>query len=56
MTSRRDWLYRPVLEGILKAESLLDGSVDLAFISELNESLDVRNENSIRAREAMERK
>lgn len=47
-------VFRPVLRGMLKAESLLDGSVDLAFIALLNEALDVEQENSIRVRQAEE--
>lgn len=40
---------RPVLRGMLRSESLVDGSVDLAFIALLNEALDVEQENSYRA-------
>lgn len=48
MVEEEDWLLRPVLRGMLKAESLLDGSVDLDFIAILNEALDVEAENSYR--------
>lgn len=41
---------RPVLRGLLKAESLLDPSIDLAFIALLNEALDVEQENIHRTR------
>lgn len=41
---------RPVLRGLVKAESLLDGTVDLAFIALLNEALDVEQENTHRTR------
>lgn len=40
---------RPVLRGMLRAESLMNGDVDLAFIGLLNEALDVEQENSYRA-------
>lgn len=48
----RDWLFRPVLRGCLKAESLIDGTVDLAFVALLNEALDVQDENEARFKEA----
>lgn len=49
MAEDEDWLLRPVLRGLMKAESLLDPSVDLAFIALLNEALDVEQENTYRA-------
>lgn len=52
MALQEDWLFRPVLRGLIKAESLIDGSVDMAFIALLNEALDVEQENTIRARKA----
>jgi hypothetical protein len=42
-------LFRPVLRGILRAESLVDGSVDLAYVMLLNEAIDVEQENDRRA-------
>lgn len=39
---------RPVLRGMLKAESLLDGTVDLEFVALLNEAIDVEAENTHR--------
>jgi hypothetical protein len=47
-----DWLLRPVLEGCIKYESLLDGSVSLADVMLLNDALDIKIENEIRFREA----
>ncbi len=41
---------RPVLRGMVRFESLKDGSVDLADLALLNEALDVEAENSYRAR------
>lgn len=49
MVEQEDWLLRPVMRGMLKAESLLDGTVDLSFIALLNEALDVEAENAYRA-------
>jgi hypothetical protein len=50
MAESEDWLFRPVIRGMLKAESLIDGSVDLEFIALLNEVIDVEQENQYRAR------
>ena len=47
-----DWLLRPVLRGCLKAESLVDGSVDLEYVALINDALDVQDENEARFREA----
>lgn len=52
MMDEEDWLFRPVVRGVLKAESLLDGSVDLAFVALLNEALDVEQENNYRRERA----
>lgn len=45
-------LLRPVMRGMLRAESLVDGSVDLAYVMLLNEAIDVEYENDRRARVA----
>jgi hypothetical protein len=50
MSSGDDFLWRPVLNGLMRAESLKDGSVDLYDIAEANEALDVREENIRRER------
>lgn len=50
MVEEEDWLFRPVVRGVLKAESLIDGTVDLAFVALLNEALDVETENQARYR------
>lgn len=47
---------RPVLRGLLRYESLKDGSVDLADIALLNDALDVQIENDARVAEARKRK
>lgn len=49
MIENEDWLFRPVLRGMLKAESLMDGTVDLAYLALINEAIDVEAENMARA-------
>lgn len=44
---------RPVLRGLIKGESLLDGSVDLNYVALLNEALDVEAENRHRLEKAV---
>ncbi|WP_413207760.1 DUF6889 family protein [Rhodospirillum sp. A1_3_36] len=51
MATGEDWLYRPVLAGCCRVESLFDGSLTLADVADLNEALDVRDENERRGRE-----
>ena len=46
MSSERDWLLRPVARGFCKYESLIDGTLSLEHISEMNEAIDVMDENS----------
>lgn len=52
---KRDWLYAPVLAGMCRAESLKDGTLDLADIAEMNDMLAIRAENQFRANEASAR-
>lgn len=47
---------RPVLRGMCKFESLLDGTLDLNAIADLNEAIDVEEENTRRVRRAQEGK
>lgn len=47
--AREEWLLRPVLEGLCKYESLIDGTLDIDDVARLNEALDVRAENQRRA-------
>lgn len=47
-----DWLLRPVLRGLCKYESLIDGTLTLADVALLNDALDVQEENEMRYREA----
>lgn len=50
MLSAEDFIFRPVLRGVIRAESLVDGTVDLAFVMVCNDALDVQDENDRRAR------
>jgi hypothetical protein len=47
-----NFLARPVLNGLCKYESLIDGTLGLDDLAEMNEWLDVRDENDARAEEA----
>lgn len=52
MANGEDWLFRPVLEGMCKYESLKDGTLDLLDIARMNDALDVRYENQLRLEQA----
>lgn len=52
MPDGEDWLMRPVMEGMCKYESLLDGTLDLADVARMNDALDVKYENQYRYQEA----
>jgi hypothetical protein len=54
MTDDEDWIMQPVLEGLCKYESLIDGTLGLADIDRMNDAIDVRAENQARVEEAME--
>lgn len=47
---------RPVLRGLCRYESLLDGKLDLADFLRMNDALDVQDENEARLREASDRR
>jgi len=47
-----DWLLRPVLEGCLSYDSLVNGSVNLNDVARLNDAITVKYENQRRAEEA----
>jgi hypothetical protein len=47
---------RPVLRGLCKYESLINGTVDLLDIARMNEALDVTDENERRINEALAKK
>lgn len=48
MENNEEWLYRPVLRGLIKYESLLDGTLDLNDVAILNEAIDIEIENQNR--------
>lgn len=52
MAEDEDWLMRPVLEGLCKYESLIDGALDLADVARMNDAIDVKYENEERYRKA----
>ena len=46
------FLLRPVLRGLCKYESLIDGTLSLADVALMNQALDVEDENNRRYEEA----
>jgi hypothetical protein len=56
MMEHEDWLFRPVLRGLIKGESLFDGSLSLAQVALLNEAIDVDLENQYRHRQYLKSK
>ena len=46
---------RPVVAGMVAYDRLLDGTIGLAHLAEMNDALDVRDENEFRRREADKR-
>lgn len=50
-----DWLLRPVIAGMCRYESLVDGTLTMVDISIMNDALDVRADNEYLADEAAER-
>lgn len=51
MASGEDQLFRPVLRGLCRYESLKDGTLSLLDVVKLNEALDVEAENQRITRE-----
>lgn len=45
MPDESDWLMRPVIKGMCKYESLINGKLDLADIALMNDALDVVADN-----------
>jgi len=45
LPNQEDWLFRPVIKGMCKYESLIDGTLDLADIALMNDALDVVADN-----------
>ena len=54
MATGEDWLLRPVLRGLIQFESLIDGTLSLEDVADLNEALDVSDENERRYRAHLE--
>lgn len=52
MPNGEDWLMRPVLRGLIRYESLVNGSVDLLDVQICNDALDCADENDWRVAEA----
>lgn len=48
MSGGEDWIMRPVLRGLCRYESLIDGTLDLFDIARMNEALDCHDENERR--------
>lgn len=55
MPNNEDWLLRPVIKGMCKYESVIDGTLDLADIALMNDALDVVADNEYLIDEARER-
>jgi len=55
LPNQEDWLLRPVIKGMCKYESLLDGTLDLADIALMNDALDVVADNEYLIEEAREK-
>jgi len=49
-------VLRPVLRGMCRYESLVDGSIGLADVALMNDALDVQADNERRMHEHMNRK
>jgi hypothetical protein len=55
MAEQRDWELRPCGAGMHKYESLLDGTLDICDVADMNEWLDVKAENEARYYDAMKK-
>jgi hypothetical protein len=53
LPDEEDWLLGPVMAGLCKYESLLDGTLDLADIALMNDALAVRRDNEALAQERL---
>lgn len=56
MPDGEEFYLRPVLRGMCRFESLLDGTLSLEHIAIMNEYLDVQDENEARYRNAVSKK
>lgn len=43
-----DWLMRPVLRGLCRYESLINGEIDLEDVARMNDAITVQDENERR--------
>jgi hypothetical protein len=55
MHGKEDWVMRPVIAGMCKMESLLDGTLNLYHIALMNEALDSKAENERRYMKSKEK-
>ena len=46
---------RPVIEGMCRYTDVIDGTLDILDIYDMNDALDVKAENAYRARAAMKK-
>lgn len=53
MVGGEDWLLRPVMRGMCRYESLIDGTLTLADVALMNEAIEVETENKYRIQKAM---
>jgi hypothetical protein len=52
MADGTDWIWRPILRGVFKGESLFNGAITIAEIAQANDALDVQDENEARYHDA----
>lgn len=55
MADKEDWLFRPVLRGLIKGESLFDGTLSLGQVALFNEAVTVELENQVRQHRALKK-
>jgi hypothetical protein len=46
-----DWALRPVMRGLIKYESLIDGTLDIYDLGVLNDAIDMEEENTRKIRD-----
>ena len=51
MPGGEDWIMAPVLAGLCRYESLIDGALGIMDLARMHEALAVRGENERRAKE-----
>lgn len=52
MANGEDWLWRPVTHGLCRYESVIDGTLTLSDVANMNDILTVKFENEARYMEA----